>query len=62
MALQVMVISVPFFQTAFHTEALTWLDWVRTLLISFTAYLAVELLKLVRQVRSRAVRPKESAA
>jgi Ca2+-transporting ATPase len=61
MALQLMVIYVPFFQAAFHTEPLTASDWVRTLVISFSAYLLVELLKLVRQRSSRATRRTKTA-
>ena len=57
MTLQVMVIYVPFFQTAFHTEPLTPFDWVRTLLISLSAFLIVELFKVVRQLRTRAAGP-----
>ncbi len=53
MALQLMVIYVPFFQGPFHTEPLTAFDWVRTILISLTAFLLVELLKWIRQWRAR---------
>ncbi len=53
MALQVMVIYVPPFQTPFHTEPLTAWDWVRTLVISLSAFLIVELLKWARQRRAR---------
>ncbi len=61
MALQVMVIYVPFFQTAFHTQPLTPFDWVRTLGISFTAFLLVEFLKLVRQRRSVSAKPTKAS-
>jgi Ca2+-transporting ATPase len=57
MALQIMVVYLPFFQTAFHTEPLTAFDWVRTLVISFSAFLIVELLKVLRQHRARAAGP-----
>ena len=62
MALQIMVIYVPFFQIAFHTEPLTWFDWVRTVVISFSAFLVVEFLKVVRQHRVKAVGPTEAAS
>ena len=61
MALQVMVIYTPFFQVAFHTEPLTAFDWLRTILISLSAFGLVELLKWVRQVRAGARRPAGSA-
>lgn len=53
MALQIMVIYTPFFQAAFHTEPLTAFDWVRTILISLSAFLIVEMLKWVRQKRAK---------
>ena len=59
MALQLMVIYTPFFQTAFHTEALTAFDWVRTLLVSLTAFVLVELMKWARQRRARAAAPQK---
>ncbi len=61
MALQVSVIYAPFFQTAFHTEPLTLFDWVRTIVISLSAFLVVELLKLVRRRSSRAAHPTKAA-
>jgi Ca2+-transporting ATPase len=61
MALQIMVIYVPFFQTAFHTEPLTPFDWVRTIVISLSAFLVVEGLKLVRQRWPRAARQSKAA-
>lgn len=61
MALQLMVIYVPLFQVPFHTEALTAWDWVRTLLISLSAFLIVELLKWVRQKRAKTVVPTKAA-
>ena len=48
MMLQVMVIYTPFLQGVFETEALTVLDWLETILISFTAFAFVEVLKVVR--------------
>jgi len=53
-ALQILVIYAPFFEGPFHTEALTAMDWVRTILISFTAFLAVEILKVARQRMAKA--------
>lgn len=53
MALQVLVIYAPFLSVPFGTEPLTAWDWIRTLVISFTAFLIVEALKVVRRVASR---------
>ena len=58
MALQIMVIYTPFFQTAFHTEALTAFDWVRTLAISFTAFALVEGIKWARRRRAESPVPR----
>ncbi len=60
-ALQIMVIYLPFFQTAFHTEELTAFDWVRTIVISFSAYLVVEVFKLVRQRRAKRAAPTKAS-
>lgn len=49
MALQAVVIYAPFLQSAFGTEPLTAFDWVRTILIAFTAFAVVEVLKLLRR-------------
>ncbi|TLZ79158.1 MAG: hypothetical protein E6K11_07185 [Methanobacteriota archaeon] len=49
MALQLLVVYTPFLQGPFQTEPLTVLDWVRTLLISFSAFAFVETLKVVRR-------------
>ncbi|HKW42928.1 MAG TPA: HAD-IC family P-type ATPase [Thermoplasmata archaeon] len=49
MALQAFVIYAPFLQSAFGTEALTAFDWIRTIIISLTAFGVVEVLKLVRR-------------
>ncbi len=57
MALQIMVIYVTPFQVPFHTQALTAWDWVRTILISLSAFLVVELIKWARQRRARAATP-----
>ncbi len=57
MALQVLVVYTPFLQGPFNTEPLTAFDWVRTLLISFTAFAFVEALKVVR--RSWPGRPRD---
>jgi len=48
MALQVAVIYTPFLHAVFETEPLTLLDWLETVLISFTAFAFVEVLKVVR--------------
>ena len=61
MGLQVMVIYVPVFDAPFHTAALTAFDWVRTILISFSAFLVVEVLKWARQRRTRASSPTKVA-
>ena len=61
MALQVSVIYAPFFQTAFHTQALTLFDWVRTIAISLSAFLAVELLKVVRRRSYRSAHQTKAA-
>jgi Ca2+-transporting ATPase len=53
MALQILVIYAPFLSGPFGTEALTAGDWIRTLVISFTAFVIVEALKVVRRVASR---------
>src|SRR3989449_578309 len=47
-ALQVAVIYTPFLHAVFETEPLTPLDWLETVLISFTAFAFVEVLKVVR--------------
>jgi Ca2+-transporting ATPase len=57
MALQVLVVYTPFLQGPFNTEPLTAFDWVRTLLISFSAFAFVEVLKVVR--RSWSGRPRD---
>ena len=57
MALQLMVIYVPPFQVPFHTEPLTAFDWVRTVLISLSAFLVVEILKWFRQRWEKAPSP-----
>jgi Ca2+-transporting ATPase len=49
MALQGAVIYVPFLHGVFGTEPLTALDWVETLLISFSAFAFVDLLKVLRR-------------
>lgn len=48
MALQGMVVYTPFLQGVFETEPLTAMDWLETLLISFSAFALVEVLKVVR--------------
>lgn len=61
MALQLMVIYVPLFQAPFHTEELTAWDWVRTIVISLTAFLIVELMKWIRQWRAKTAAPTKAA-
>src|SRR5256712_245757 len=56
MALQVAVIYTPFLHGVFQTEPLTALDWLETVLISFTAFAFVEVLKVLRH-RMRAQDP-----
>jgi len=56
MALQVAVIYTPFLHGVFQTEPLTPLDWLETVLISFTAFAFVEVLKVLRH-RMRAQAP-----
>jgi len=56
-ALQIMVIQVPIFEPAFDTKALDLLDWVQTFAVGFTAFLFVEMTKVVRRfVQKRAAR------
>jgi len=54
MFLQVLVVYAPVFEGPFDTEALTVMDWVRTILISVTAFAFVETFKFVRQRLARA--------
>jgi Ca2+-transporting ATPase len=49
MALQAVVIYVPFLHGVFETEPLTLLDWLETVLISFSAFAFVEALKVLRR-------------
>src|SRR5437899_7797501 len=56
MALQVAVIYTPFLHGVFQSEPLTPLDWLETVLISFTAFAFVEVLKVLRH-RMRAQAP-----
>ncbi len=51
----VLVIYVPFLQTAFHTVALSAADWLVVTGVSATLLVIVELVKLVLRVQSRAV-------
>src|SRR5690349_4406267 len=48
MGLQVLVIYTPFLHAVFETEPLTLVDWLETVVISFTAFAFVEVLKVVR--------------
>jgi P-type Ca2+ transporter type 2C len=54
-ALQLLVIYIPLLQTAFRTESLTAVDWLRTVLIALSAFALVEAIKFARRFRSRAV-------
>ena len=59
-ALQIMVIQVPIFEPAFDTKALDLLDWVQTFAVGFTAFLFVEMTKVVRRfVQKRAARARD---
>src|SRR5256886_6978068 len=49
MLLQAAVIYIPFLHGVFGTAPLTVLDWVETLLISFSAFAFVDVLKVVRR-------------
>src|SRR5207245_2761021 len=49
MALQVAVIYTPFLHGVFETEPLTPLDWLETVLISFTAFAFVGVLHVLRR-------------
>ena len=49
MLLQVVVVYTPFLRDVFGTEPLTALDWLETLLISFTAFALVDVLKVIRK-------------
>jgi P-type Ca2+ transporter type 2C len=53
--LQLLVIYVPLLQTAFRTESLTAVDWLRTVLIALSAFALVEAIKFARRFRSRDV-------
>jgi Ca2+-transporting ATPase len=61
MALQIMVIYVPPFQILAHTTPLTRFDWLRTILISLLAFLAVELVEFILQRRAKVMAPTKVA-
>ena len=48
---QVLVIYVPFLQAAFHTTALSALDWLVATIVGATLLVAMELVKWVRRMR-----------
>ena len=50
----VLVIYVPFLQTAFHTVPLSWLDWVIATGVAATLLIGMELVKLVLRMERRA--------
>ena len=52
-----LVIYVPFLQTAFHTVALTWFDWAVATAVAATLLIIVELTKLAMGSSSRSVTP-----
>ncbi len=51
----VLVIYVPFLQTAFHTVALSMTDWLVATGVAATLLIIVELVKLVLRAQRRAV-------
>ena len=57
----VLVIYVPFLQTAFHTVALSATDWLIATIVASTLLVAVELVKVVKRMdRTRASAPANS--
>ena len=56
-ALQIAVIQLPFLEPVFDTRALDALDWVQTFAVGLTAFLFVEMSKVVRRfLQTRATR------
>src|SRR2546426_536885 len=56
-ALQIAVIQLPFLEPVFDTKALDVLDWVQTFAVGLTAFLFVEVSKVVRRLlQTRAAR------
>ena len=49
----ILVIYVPFLQTAFHTVPLSLFDWAVTTCVAATLLVVVELIKLVLRARHR---------
>ncbi|MEK6857328.1 MAG: calcium-translocating P-type ATPase, SERCA-type [Nanoarchaeota archaeon] len=49
-ALQVLVIYVPFLQNAFGTVPLQWIDWIWVILVSSTVLVFGEIVKIMRRV------------
>ncbi len=47
-ALQIVVVYVPFLQPVFHTVPLSLMDWVLIILLSSTALISVEIVKFLR--------------
>ncbi len=47
--LQIAVIQLPYFEPVFDTRALEALDWVQTFAVGLTAFLFVEVSKVVRR-------------
>jgi Ca2+-transporting ATPase len=54
LATHVLVIYVPFLQTAFHTVPLSWFDWTVATVIAGTLLIGMELAKLVLRMEHRA--------
>ena len=54
LATHVLVIYVPFLQTAFHTVPLSWLDWVIATAIAGTLLIGMEVVKLALRMERRA--------
>jgi Ca2+-transporting ATPase len=50
----VLVIYVPFLQTAFHTVPLSWLDWAIATAIAGTLLIGMEVVKLALRMERRA--------
>jgi Ca2+-transporting ATPase len=57
----VLVIYVPFLQTAFHTVALTAVDWVVTTLVAATLLIGMEIVKLLLRAKRHTAPPAEYA-
>jgi Ca2+-transporting ATPase len=56
----VLVIYVPFLQAAFHTVALTAVDWVVTTLVAATLLIGMEIVKVLLRAKRRTAPPPQS--